>query len=152
MTTTTFDRCEYCGRPFDGPHPEDLTICRECWYSGRWAAENLRPLTWALGEITGTPWFLYHTGGGCFAVVTTAAENADGDPAPLSGPCIVITADGDVLRGDHTLEEVEGWDLGVYLHGFDGDPDEFAEDLPFESLVCWCRDYRAILTPEGPGS
>ena len=145
-TTTTTDRCDYCGRVLTrGDAPADDTICRECWHAGRWADRNLQPLLWALGQVTGTTWHVTHTGGNCFAVIT-ATDGPDGDPDPLSGPCMVITADGDVLRGDHTLEEVNGWDLGVYPEGMDGGADVYAEDLPFEALLGYVREYHPILT------
>ncbi len=141
------NNCVICG----AEHSEEPEMCRQCWYSGAYLANNLRGVLSVLERVTGTSWEAAHTGGGCFWLASPPYVDDETAHAQL-----VVTAWPDVLDGSETVTDVEeggGWILSALPFGQEGNDSRTWPDNPSErglgteelpiavgESVAWCAE------------
>ena len=120
--------CIYCGQSF-APSKPTTTICRSCWFGGRYFEEQRPALIAALRQIPGIASASFdHTGGGCWGLGVRLQDGRF-----LFAVVALKDSDTGEWYGDPSLPEPgEPWTVGVYADddgGFSsGEP--LTYDLP----------------------
>lgn len=116
MTIKMIDKpvrtCPFCA----ATHTASVDCCMHCYYEGAALTKNFKGTIEVLNKVTGTEWFAWHSGGGCFMLRTDIAEHGT----------LALTSYPDVLGGFDTIEviDIDGWFLGAYTtETWDGEDD-----------------------------
>jgi hypothetical protein len=98
---------------------------------------EMAPVITVLERMTGTPWRVEHTGGGCFWLRTELAP--DLEDAEDGGPALCVTDSDGPLTWSERLSEVGSWALGSYRQ-WDDDAGPYRDGLSTLDLFAAASD------------